>query len=76
VGKYTCNLCGQLNLLNDKVLVTDETAISAIDMLRSEGRRDGNFIPPKATMRIKEPLGGILKLQSSNKFHCIEVHFR
>jgi hypothetical protein len=37
-------------------------------------KRDGKFIPPKATMRIKEQ-GRILKLQSSNKFLCIEVDY-
>jgi hypothetical protein len=39
------------------VLVNDKTTISAMEMLRSEGNREGKFIPPKAKMRIRE-LGG------------------
>jgi len=43
---------------NDTVLVTDETTISAMKMLRSEGSREGKFIPPKTTMRVSKNGGG------------------
>lgn len=46
------------HLFNDTVLVTDETTISEMEMLRSEGSGEGKFIPPKAKIRIKELGGG------------------
>jgi hypothetical protein len=47
-----------LIFFNDTVLVTDETTISALEMLRSEGNREGKFIPPKARMRVSKNGGG------------------
>jgi hypothetical protein len=45
-----------------------------MEMLRSEDIRGAKFIPPKAKIRIEELGRGakILKLQSSNKFLCIQ----